>query len=375
MRTYRLWVALLLAVLTAGTRGEAQVVKSPPSLDAQIGQMLMVGFRGTSLDKDSYILKALQEINLGGVVLFDYDVPSQSFPRNIQSFAQTKALIRHLQSSAPTPLLVAIDAEGGRINRLKSRYGFLDIPSAHSLGQASLEECRIHYKKLADQLKRLGINLNLAPVVDLDLYPENPVIGSLERSFSARPEIVIQRAEVFIDSHHSSGIITCLKHFPGHGSARNDSHLGLTDVTATFQDIELQPFQNLIHSQKADVVMTAHVMHRDLDPQYPATLSSAILTDLLRERMGFQGIIISDDMQMGAISQNFGFEEALVLAVKAGCDILALANNSQVYDEHIAIKAHHALKLAVRENRIPISRISDSYNRIMRLKQKYGLIH
>ncbi len=375
MRTYRLMAALLLAVLTAVTGTWAQVVKDPPSLDAQIGQMLMVGFRGTSLDKDSFILKTIQEINLGGVILFDYDVPSKSFPRNIQSFEQTEALIRQLQSRAPTPLLVAIDAEGGGINRLKSQYGFLDIPSAHTLGKASLEECRIHYNKLADQLKRLGINLNLAPVVDLDLNPESPVIGSLERSFSASPEIVIQRAAVFIDSHRSYGIITCLKHFPGHGSARNDSHLGLTDVTTTFQDIELQPFQDLIRSQKADIVMTAHIIHRDLDPQYPATLSSAILKDLLREQMGFRGVIISDDMQMGAISRHFGFEEALVQAVEAGCDILALANNSQFYDERAVLKAHRALKAAVQENRIPPSRIADSYTRIMRLKQKYRLIH
>lgn len=375
MRTYRLLAALLLTVLTAGAGIGAQVVKEPPSLDAQIGQMLMVGFRGTSLDKDAPILTMLQEINLGGVILFDYDVPSQSFPRNILSFEQTQALIRHLQSTAPTPLLVAIDAEGGRINRLKPKYGFLDIPSAQTLGKASLEQCRIHYKKLADQLSRLGINLNLAPVVDLDLNPENPVIGSLERSFSARPETVIRCAAVFIDSHHSSGIITSLKHFPGHGSSRNDSHLGLTDVTSTFQDIELQPFQDLIRSQKADVIMTAHIMHRDLDPLYPATLSSAILKNLLREHMGFQGVIISDDMQMGAISRYFGFEEALVQAVLAGCDILAIANNSQVYDEQAAVTAHRALKQAVLENRIPPSRISASYTRILTLKKKYGLIH
>ena len=374
MRAYRILAVLLLTVSTAGVGIEGQISREIPSLDAQIGQMLMVGFRGIVLDEDALFLTVLQETKLGGVILFDYDVPSQSFPRNIVSFEQTQALIRQLQSSAPTPLLVAIDAEGGRINRLKPKYGFLDIPSARILGKASLEQCRIQYRDLADQLHRLGINLNLAPVVDLDLNPENPVIGSLERSFSPSPEIVSQRAAAFIDSHHSSGIITSLKHFPGHGSSRNDSHLGLTDVTSTFQDIELQPFQNLIRSQKADTIMTAHIMHRDLDSRYPATLSPAILKDLLRKKMGFQGVIISDDMQMGAISRHFGFKEALVQAVLAGCDILAIANNSQVYDEQAAVKAHRALKQAVLENRIPHSRISASYTRIMALKKKHGLI-
>ncbi len=147
----------------------------------------------------------------------------------------------------------------------------------------------------------------------------------------------------------------------------------MTDVTATFQDIELLPYQHLIQSQKANMIMTAHIMHRNLDPMYPATLSSAILTDLLREKLGFQGVIISDDMQMGAISQHFGFKEALVQAVLAGCDILAIANNSQVYDEKAAAKAHSILKQAVLENHIPPARISASYTRIMKLKKKYGL--
>ncbi len=374
MRAYHLVAALLLLILSAGTGILPQVSQDTPSLDAQIGQMLMVGFRGTSLDENAPILTVLQEINLGGVVLFDYDVPSQSFPRNIVSFEQTQALIRRLQSTAPTPLLVAIDAEGGRINRLKPKYGFLDIPSAQTLGKAGLEQCRLHYRRLADQLSRLGINLNLAPVIDLNLNPENPVIGALERSFSAHPQIVSERAAVFIDTHRSAGVITSLKHFPGHGSSLNDSHLGLVDVTSTYQDIELRPFQDLIRTQKADVIMTAHIMRRDLDPHYPATLSPAILKTLLRERLGFRGVLISDDMQMGAISRNFGLKEALVQAVLAGCDILALANNGQVYDEHAAVKAHRILKQAVLENRIPLSRISESYTRIRKLKKKYGLL-
>jgi beta-N-acetylhexosaminidase len=336
--------------------------------------MLLVGFRGTALEEDSPILLIIRETHLGGVVLFDYDVPSRSFPRNIVSPEQVRLLIQGLQSAAPIPLLVAVDAEGGRINRLKSEYGFIDVPSAQDMGEADLQECRAQYRRLGRQLSRLGFNLNLAPVVDLNLNPDNPIIGSLERSFSPDPENVAARAAVFIEEHRSFGVISTLKHFPGHGSSRQDSHLGLADVTLTFQDQELQPYRELIKERKVDVIMTAHIMHRRIDPDNPATLSPRFLRTILREEMGFTGVIVSDDLQMDAISRNFGFEEALIKAVVAGCDILAIANNGQAYDEQAAVKAHGILVAAVAEGRIPRSRIDAAYERILRLKRKYSLL-
>ncbi len=343
-------------------------------MEEKLGQMLMVGFRGTTVGEDSAILRSIRGIHLGGVVLFDYDVPSRSHPRNIVSPEQVRELIRNLQSAAEIPLLVAVDAEGGRINRLKPEYGFLDVPSAQKLGKAEVREARSSYRGLARQLAGLGFNLNLAPVVDLNLNPDNPVIGSLERSFSRDPEVVIARAAAFIEAHRSQGVISTLKHFPGHGSSRQDSHLGLVDVTSTYQDAELRPYRELIRAGEVDVIMTAHIMNRRLDPENPATLSPRFLQSILRRDLGFEGLIVSDDMQMGAIAQNFGWEEALIKAVLAGCDILAIANNSQAYDEQAAAKAHGILVAAVKEGRIPLSRIDASYRRILRLKQKYGLL-
>jgi beta-N-acetylhexosaminidase len=366
------WITLLLLLGLPARPAEQR--SDPASLEEKVGQMLLVGFRGTAVQEDSPILGIIRQIHLGGVVLFDYDVPSRSFARNIVSPEQVHKLIEDLQSVSPIPLLVAVDAEGGRINRLKPEYGFIDVPSARDMGEADLQECRAQYRRLGRQLGRLGFNLNLAPVVDLNLNPDNPIIGSLGRSFSSDPESVASRAAVFIEEHRSYGVISALKHFPGHGSSRQDSHLGLVDVTLTHQDKELQPYRELIKERKVDVIMTAHIMHRRIDPDNPATLSPRFLRTLLREEMGFAGVIVSDDMQMGAISQNYGFEEALIGAVSAGCDILAIANNGREYDEHAAVKAHGILVKAVVEGRVPRSRIDASYERILRLKRKYSLL-
>jgi beta-N-acetylhexosaminidase len=372
----RHWFVLSLAVLVMASAchfGQSEGSPDIP-LEEKVGQMLLVGFRGTVLEEDSPIRRIIRETHLGGVVLFDYDVPTRSFSRNIESPEQVTRLIADLQSASAIPLLVAVDAEGGRINRLNPKYGFIDVPSHEEAGRAGLEECRALYGSLGRQLSRLGFNLNLAPVVDLNLNPDNPIIGSLGRSFSPDPENVSARAAIFVKEHHDHGVISTLKHFPGHGSSRDDSHLGLVDVTSTFRDRELQPYREMIRDGKVDAIMTAHIMHRGIDPDNPVTLSPRFLQKLLREDMGFTGVIISDDMQMGAISRNYGFEDALVEAVSAGCDILAIANNGREYDAHAVVKAHGILVKAVREGRIPLERIEASYGRILRLKQKYSLL-
>ncbi len=370
----RFWITLLIL---PGVSAPLAVPGSDPgavSLEEKVGQMLLVGFRGMALEEDSPILRIIRDTHLGGVVLFDYDVPSGSFRRNIESPEQVQKLIGDLQSASSIRLLVAVDAEGGRINRLNPEYGFIDVPSHQDMGKAGLEECRSQYGRLGRQLSRLGFNLNLAPVVDLNLNPNNPIIGSLGRSFSFDPESVTARAAIFIEEHHKHGVISTLKHFPGHGSSQDDSHLGLADVTSTFQDKELQPYRVLIRDRKVDAIMTAHIIHRRIDPDRPATLSPRFLGTLLREEMGFTGVIISDDMQMGAISRNYGFEEALIEAVSAGCDILAIANNGREYDEHAAVKAHGILVAAVKEGRISRGRVDASYERILHLKRKYSLL-
>ena len=184
---------------------------------------------------------------------------------------------------------------------------------------------------MAKTLAAAGINHNLAPVVDINSNPANPVIGALGRSFSADPAVVIAQARAFIEAHHAHDVTTTLKHFPGHGSSQADSHLGLVDVSATWQRDELEPYRVLIGEGIVDTVMTAHVFNTQLDPTYPATLSKATITGILRDELGFDGVVITDDMNMQAITSQYGFEQAAVLAVQAGADLLAYGNNL-VYD-------------------------------------------
>jgi beta-N-acetylhexosaminidase len=336
----------------------------------KIGQMLLVGFRGLTVDDGHPIVRDIRDRSLGGVILFDYDVPSASPVRNIASPGQVRELVASLQSYADIPLLVAIDQEGGRVCRLKEEYGFPPTVSARFLGDLNDPGETFRYAgSIAATLADLGINLNFAPVVDLDVDPESPVIGKLDRSFSADPEVAAGQALAFIRAHHRRGVLCIPKHFPGHGGAAADTHLGMADVTETWSDLELFPYRSLMANHAADGIMTAHVFNAWLDPVYPATLSRRTVTDLLRREMGFEGPVFSDDMQMKAVSEHYGFETAVERALVAGVDVLVIANNS-VYDENIAARAVSVIRRLVRDGKIGEERIDRSYRRIKRLKDR-----
>ena len=339
------------------------------SLDVKIGQMLIVGFRGLVSD-DHPIVQDIRDRYLGGVILFDYDVPTKTPVRNIESPAQVKALVEALQAVSPTPLLVAIDQEGGKICRLKEKFGFPPAVSHQYLG--TMNDLALTSKQataMAQTLAQLGINLNLAPVVDLNINPDNPIIGQLERSFSANPDIVTNHALEFIRAHHEQNVLCTLKHFPGHGSSTDDSHLGLVDVTDTWSRTELEPYANIIRAGETDAIMTAHVFNANWDPEYPATLSKPTITDILREELNYDGVVISDDIQMGAIANHYGFETAIQATIEAGVDIIAIANQS-VYEENIAPRTAALIKQLVQDGKISEARINESYQRIQRLKGK-----
>ncbi len=373
----RAFLASSLAVIggAAGDRGAfARPAKTAlpapiPSLtgiDEKCGQMIMVGFRGLTLERDNPVVADLRAGRIGGVVLFDYDVPSKSDVRNIGSPAQVKSLIRDLRAVAPGPLLVAVDQEGGRVARLKEKFGFPPSLSARSLGaRDDIEATRKAARATAETLAEAGFDLNFAPVVDLDVNPVNPVIGGLERSFSADPEIVARHAAAFVQAHRECGVLTCLKHFPGHGSSRADSHLGFTDVTETWSRTELAPYASLIGAGLCDSVMTAHIFNAALDADLPATLSRKIVTGLLREGLAYDGLVISDDMQMKAISVHYGFEDAIMKAVAAGVDILVFANNS-IFDPDVAASAVGIIGRAARDGKIGVERLDRSHARIPR---------
>ena len=356
--------ACLLSACTAPPRAQAEA-----PLDVKIGQMLMVGFRGLEVDEHHPVVRDIRRHGLGGVVLFDYDVALKSTRRNIASPEQVEKLVRDLQGAAEIPLLVAVDEEGGQVSRLKERFGFAPTVSARTLGAGTPEQTRAAARKMAVTLASLGININLAPVVDLDLFPANPIIGRVHRSFGADPQNVARHAGAFIDAHREAGVLCTLKHFPGHGSSRADSHLGLTDITRTWSAIELEPFARLIREGRADAVMTAHVFHAGFDPQRPATLSPQVVTGLLRERLGFDGVVLSDDMQMKAVTDHFGLRTAIGDALRAGVDILVFGNNLE-FDPDIVSKAAGMIREMVEAEEIAPERIDQSYRRIMRLKDK-----
>jgi beta-N-acetylhexosaminidase len=358
----------LVLVLLAGC-----IIKpgpSEPSLEDKIGQMLMVGFRGTNITRNDSILRDIRRYNLGGVVLFDRDLLQKRGERNISSPAQLKVLTISLQQEATTPLLIAVDQEGGKVARLKEEAGFPATLSHRDLGwRDDLPTTAKEADKIAATLADVGINLNLAPVVDLCVNAANPVIAGLDRCFSDNPEKVTRHALAYIGAHHNHGVLTTLKHFPGHGSSRTDTHLGFTDISETWSANELLPFTRIIAAGQADAIMTAHVFNARLDSRYPATLSRTVVTDLLRNRFCFDGVIISDDLQMKAIADHFGFEAAIFQAIHAGVDILLFGNNLS-HDEEIVPRAVALIRKMVRKGKITEERINQSYHRIMSLKDR-----
>jgi beta-N-acetylhexosaminidase len=335
-----------------------------PTLREQIGRMLLVGFRGTTADEAAATIADLRDNALGGVVLFDYDTPTKTPRRNIVSPPQLTALVAALREAATQPLIVAVDEEGGLVARLDPDHGFPATISAAALGaRGDVTFTESYARGLATTLRDVGIDVNLAPVVDLDLNPSNPIIGALDRSFSADPDVVVAQAEAFIRGHRSIGVKTSLKHFPGHGSATGDTHLGVVDVTAVWQQVELEPFRRIISDGLADAVLTAHVFDVNLDPQHPASLSQPIVTGMLRGQLGWDGVVISDDLQMGAIRAQYGYPEAVALAIEAGIDLLTIANQ-QIYEEGIVARTIDIVEGFVTAGRISEARIAESVARI-----------
>jgi beta-N-acetylhexosaminidase len=292
---------------------------------------------------------------------------------NLQSPGQIAHLSVELQNRAAIPLLLAIDQEGGRVARLGASNGFSPTPSAYTLGTVLNRESdtRSAAATMAGWFLQTGLNVNLAPVVDVNVNPASPAIGALQRSFSADPVTVAQHASWFIDEFRRKGIITTLKHFPGHGSAAGDSHLGFTDVTTTWSPLELQPYAGLLASQSVDAVMTGHLFNAALDSLSPATLSNATIDGMLRGRLGYQGVVVSEEMSMKAISSHYGLEEAMVLAVQAGVDILLYNSNLDSTGRSLAGRVVDVIERAVRDGIIAPARIDRSFDRIMVLKQRY----
>jgi beta-N-acetylhexosaminidase len=337
------------------------------SLDIKIGQMLLIGFPGT--EADTSVVRAIRQGKAGAVIFFEKNIPKTN------SFQGMKKVTWAYQSAAGIPLLVCIDQEGGRVNRLKDKYGFTRSLSAAQLGKyRSVDSVRFYAEATAATLRGLGFNMNFAPVVDLATNPDNPIIAKVERAYSADPDSVVWFASEVIRQHRRLGVLTALKHFPGHGSSKDDTHKGLTDVTNTWEDKELTPYKQLLKAGLVDAVMTTHIVNRNLDENaLPGTLSKKIIQGILRDRIGYQGVVFTDDMQMHAITKYFGLEESIKLTINAGVDILCFSNNIQGSDIRTVDRVHSVIRSFVEKGEIPLQRIEESFGRIMKLKARLAL--
>ena len=333
------------------------------SLDFKIGQMILIGMPKSELD--TLVLKEIRQGKVGAIIFFEKNIPNRP-----NAFASVKKMTWMYQQAAPMPLLICIDQEGGKVNRLKEKYGFTRSITAASIGKyGSLDSVRFYAEATAATLAGLGFNVNFAPTVDLAINKENTVIAKPERAYSNNVDTVVMMAKEVIEQHRKFGVITSLKHFPGHGSSKDDTHFGVADVTNTWSYRELEPFRRLIDGGYADGIMTSHIVNKNLDKSgLPGTLSKDMLDGILRKKLGYQGVVFSDDMQMQAISKNFGLEETIRLAINAGVDIMCFSNNIQGSEARTVDKVHAIIRQMVLNGQIPQQRINESFQRIKKLK-------
>ncbi len=340
------------------------------TLEKKIGQMLMIGFYGTTASEDSQICKDIKRYNVGAVILFDYNPVDKSKAKNIWTKNQLSKLTKQLQKcSADGKLLIAVDQEGGKVQRLKRKYGFYgQFPKASDVARMDQSQIKSTYEKMSAELRSVGINYDLAPVVDLDINMKNHVIHGLGRSFGKDPKMVAKYASAFIDAMHANGVLTSIKHFPGHGSSVGDTHKGFVDVTSLWKKVELEPYRLL--KDKADTVMVAHVFNKNLDNKYPASLSYKTITKILRWKLGYHGVVITDDLQMGAISKKFGLKNTLKLAINAGNDILLIGNQLDPRKVKSTKKLVGTVMDLLKSGKVKVESIDKAYARIQELKEK-----
>jgi beta-N-acetylhexosaminidase len=302
------------------------------------------------------------------------------FGRNVRSPEQVAALTAWMHARAHAcadrPLLIAVDAEGGRVMRLGTAAGYTDTLSHRDLGEGGdLAVTELEARRIGGRLRRAGIDWNLAPVVDVGYNPANPVIVGNGRAFGAAPANVIVHAAAYLSGMHAAGVLTALKHFPGHGGSFADSHLGFVDVTDTANAaVELAPYQALMAADVVDSVMTAHVFNRRLDRRYPATLSRPTITGLLRERLGWRGVVVSDDLRMGAIEQHYGRDEAAVRALEAGVDVLLIGDDRLPDGGSAADAALSALRQGLQRGRLAPETVTAALARVEALRARLDTV-
>lgn len=325
------------------------------TLDEKIGQMIVAGFNGTDVNEE--LINLVNTNKVGGVILFK---------RNIETSEQLKKLNNNIDGlNKEIPLFISVDEEGGRVNRLPSDME--NFPSAREVGLKNDKDYAYNNgKSIGESLKVTGFNMNYAPVLDIFSNPKNTVIG--DRAFGSDVETVSTMGIATMKGIEEEGIISVIKHFPGHGDTSVDSHYGLPIVYKTLEELEnfeLIPFKKAI-KEGCKAIMVSHILLDKIDKQNPSSMSETVITDILREQLGFDGVVITDDMEMGAITENFTIEDACVQSIIAGCDIVLIGSgNESIYNTIQAIKD------SILNGKITEERINESVVRIIKLKNEY----
>jgi len=338
---------------------ELDLLLKKMTLEQKIGQIIVAGIDGKKFDPR--MKKLITEQHVGGLIWFK---------NNFSDLEGSVRLVNELKRTNegnPLPLFMSVDQEGGKVSRLPE--DFVHLPNAVRVGQTGKPELAKEMGALlSEELRLMGFNMNFAPVLDVNSNPKNPVIGS--RSFGNDAELVANMGVSAMQGLQEGGTIAVVKHFPGHGDTSVDSHLALPSVPKTIEqleELEWVPFRAAIQ-EGADAVMIAHILFPSIDPEYPSSLSKAVITDLLRGELEFDGVVITDDMTMGAIARNYGIEEAALHSFLAGSDLILVAHG---YDT--ARKVYDRLLQAAKDGELQESRLDESLRRIISLKQKYGL--
>jgi beta-N-acetylhexosaminidase len=337
------------------------------TLDQMAGQMIVVGFQGNDVDDPSVVaLRAkLAASELGGVMYLK---------TNVKSLPAVTAMNQAFRAASPDLLpFITLDQEGGAVERLDGDVGFKEIPSAASIAaRNSPEAAEKIYAQMAASIAGLGFTVNFGPVADINLNPNNQVIAKFGRAYSSDAAKVAAYDEAFITAHHAAGLLTSLKHFPGHGSSTADSHEGFVDITSTWKPEELDPYRVLLAKGDVDFVMVGHLYHADysdVGAQVPASLSPQWITGVLRDELGFNGVVISDDLEMGAIRQHFDLKQTVTMAVRAGMDVLLFSNTAK-YSAGLADEIRGILVAEAEADPAFAARIEQSYERIVALKAR-----
>lgn len=348
---------------------KAQKILSEMTLNEKIGQIFIVAPEHLRENKnlpysatvwDDNLSAALKKYPAGGII---------RFAGNISTPEQVLEYNEKMQAASKIPLFTAIDEEGGRVARIggNSAFDVTRYPGMESIGNTG--ETKNAYevgKTIGAYLKKYGFNLDFAPVADINTNPENRVIGN--RAFGSTPELVSDMVGAAIDGFHDSDMITCIKHFPGHGDTKGDTHTGYVSVSKTWDELkkcELIPFEK--NSDKTDLIMLAHITMPNITQDgLPASLSKEIVTGKLRNELGFDGVITTDSLGMGAITQHYTSSESAVNAFSAGVDIILMPANY--------FEAYRGIQNAVNNGTITEERLNESVMRILSLKIKYGII-